>query len=141
MDHWPAVATALIALTYITVTAMLNVCRPGSYRRKRAAGRGHTGLMQIPDEHDDLRDLVRQQVVDAYGPDILDSPEFSTGPGSYLAARAEADAEYEAFQDALPARFETAAREVERRMYAAGVLPEGMRFGWSADETPEQPQP
>jgi len=76
-------------------------------------------------------DLVRCEIIQAFALTPEDVEEvFSTEPGSYGAARIEADAEFEAFKAEIPARAEEFAAEFTARMAACGRLPEGVTMRW-----------
>lgn len=85
--------------------------------------------MQPTDADSTFDDLVRRQLIEAYGPETFTGLEFSTEPGSYLAARAEADAEYARFKAETRARAEAAAG----RLNAAGILPNGCQLTWELE--------
>ena len=86
--------------------------------------------MHPTDADSTFDDLVQRQLIEAYGPDTFSGPEFSTAPGSYLAARVEADAEHEAFKSAIPARAEEFAAGYTAGLIACGRLPEGVTLQW-----------
>jgi hypothetical protein len=84
-----------------------------------------------PDAH--FRDLVRQQIIDAYSLDAEAVEEiFSTESGSYGAARLEYDAEFERMKAKIEAHRYRTARELALQLRASGVLPEDCRFEWTA---------
>lgn len=79
-------------------------------------------------------DLILRQIAAAYGPEVFDSPEFSTEPGSYLAARAAYEAEKADFAAALPACMLQAAHQVTDRLVADGLLPADVTIAWTLEE-------
>ena len=83
--------------------------------------------MQPTDADSTFDDLVRRQLIEAYGPETFTGPEFSTEPGSYLAARVEADAEYARFKAEMAGR----AAATAERLNAAGILPDGYQLEWA----------
>ena len=88
--------------------------------------------MQQPTDADStFDDLVRRQIINAYGLDADAAEEvFSTEPGSYGAAHAEYQAQYEAFKAAVPARAEEFAAGYAAGLIACGRLPEGVTMRW-----------
>lgn len=86
--------------------------------------------MQPTDADEAFDDLVRRQIIQAFGSETFTGPEFSTAPGSYLAARAEADAEYAAFKADVQERGETVAAGLSAHLIACGQLPEGVTLRW-----------
>jgi hypothetical protein len=88
----------------------------------------------MPHDTDDFRTLIRQRIAAAYGPEVFDSPEFDTGPGSYLAARAAYEASTARFVAELPARAAAAAEHVTSKLRADGVLPADVSVHWELRE-------
>jgi hypothetical protein len=75
--------------------------------------------------------LVRRQIIQAFALTPEESEEvFSTEPGSYGAARAEYEAEFEAFKASAQERAEEFAAGYTAQMVACGRLPEGVTMRW-----------
>ncbi len=86
--------------------------------------------MQPTDADEAFDDLVHRQIIQAFGRDVADSPEFSTEPGSYPAARAEFDADCVTFKSDVQKRAEEFAAEYMAHLVARGRLPEGVALRW-----------
>ena len=88
------------------------------------------------DETGEFAARMQSQILAAFGLEPWEAGLAPAPPGevplidweSYNAAEAEYRAEMEAFKAALPGRMQEAAESL------SGMLPEGMRFEWAADE-------
>jgi hypothetical protein len=81
--------------------------------------------MQPTTADEAFNDLVRRQIIQAFALAPEDAEEvFSTEPGSYGAAYAEYQAEFEAIKAETQVRAEELAAEFTAQMIACGRLPE-----------------
>ena len=85
---------------------------------------------------DDFADRVKRKILDTYGFESeaeLDAATEEAFPG-LLDAEAEYEARHEAYLAALPGRMESAVAKVTAHLQAQGVLPDGVKFAFVAEE-------
>src|SRR3954471_2381700 len=77
---------------------------------------------------DDFAGRMKRQVLDAYG--IEDEADLDFD--GYMTARAEYEADREAFRVELLERLERARRDATAQLRACGALPAGLELAWEA---------
>lgn len=85
-----------------------------------------------------MTESVRQHIIELFGLPYEDTEEGRAEFASYLRARAEADAQHDAYVAWAQAKRAEIAEEFTSQAHAEGWLPKGMRFEWGPATVEQQ---